>query len=163
MDHQANNAGESALDALVMLLDLELSTLKMLEYRLGVLRLTLIYGNTEFIHLAATELGDVTMSMSGVEGGRAEALTRAKAALDQPQVQSISALTDVVDEPHRGVLRRLVHDLEVATRSVDALRDAVRTSSEDGQRNVRGLLDITDGPNVDLGGHAGSRTFVGEF
>lgn len=160
-NHQDPAPGESPLDALVMLLDLELTALRGLQYRLTVLRLMLIYGHPEFIHLAAGELGESSLSMSGVEGGRAQALERAAAELSAPTVTTVSGLAAIAPEPHAAVLHRLGDELAQVTRSIDALRDGIRTASEDGQRSVRDLLDLTDDAPASPAGAQPS--FVGEL
>lgn len=161
MNHQGDVPGESPLDALVMLLDLELTALRGLQYRLTVLRLMLIYGHPEFIHLAAGELGESSLSISGVEGGRVQALERAAAELDAPTVTTVSGLAAIAPEPHAAVLHRLGDELAQVTRSIEALRDGIRTASEDGQRSVRDLLDLTD--DVHAPGAGAQPSFVGEL
>jgi len=161
MNHQGDAPGESPLDALAMLLDLELTALRGLQYRLTVLRLMLIYGHPEFIHLAASELGEASLSISGVEGGRLQALQSAAADLQAPEVTTVSGLAAIAPEPHAAVLRRLGDELAQVTRSIDALRDGIRNASEDGQRSVRDLLDLTD--DVDGVPTSAQPSFVGEL
>ncbi len=165
-DHQEHGEGGSALDSLVLILDREIAALRELHYRMAVLRLTLLDGNTNFIQRAATESESATAAIVALDPVRETARSKSAELLGLPSSAELAEVVSVAPDSHEAVLRRLLTDVAHLSRAISVLRDSIRGLAEEGRRNVMGLLDLT-APTVatpsDSDAESAPRMFVGEF
>ncbi|MDW3179334.1 MAG: hypothetical protein R8J94_18205 [Acidimicrobiia bacterium] len=146
-EHSDHNDLEARLDALVLVLNEELSLLLHLHYRLTSLRLLLLDGNPRFIQLAASDVSDATVAVVDHEGRTIEAISAARVALgsDAPRIVDIAAIAPA---SHRKVLLRLTREIDVTSRALSVLREAVQRQSASGRQAVAEVLDLTDGDDA---------------
>lgn len=131
------------LDALILAVDEELTLLNTLHFRLAVLRLVLVNGNPYFIRSAASDVAAATQGILEHEAVTASCLADVRALLGLT-TERLAVVASHAPETHRRVLVRLSGELEWTSRSIEALRDAVRRQCEDGRRTVLDVLDLTE-------------------
>ena len=167
-DHQEQGEGGSALDSLVLILDREIAALRLLHYRMSVLRLMLLDGNTSFVQRAADETEAATAAVVEFDVPREQARSGSAKALGLSPSAELLDIVDAAPDSHEAVLRRLATDLAHLSRGIAVLRDAIRSLAEEGRRGVLSLLDLTDpapssSPFATPADESAPRIFVGEF
>lgn len=159
----AANADHPELDQLVVALDAELASLRLVHFRLSVLRLVLLDGNPSFIQAAAHDLEETARALLEHEPARDRVVATARSVLGMLDGRLID-LAAAAPVSHQAVLHRLASELDVTSRSIAVLRDAVRRLAEDGRRAVLDILDLTDGVQQEsTNAGAPGQVFVGDF
>lgn len=160
-EHTDHDDLDAHLDALVVVLNEELSLLVRLHYRLTALRLLLLDGNPRFIQLAANDVSDATVAVVDHEGRTIEAISAARVALgdEAPRIVDIAA---AAPQSHRKVLLRLTREIDVTSRALSVLREAVQRQSASGRQAVAEVLDLTSGDDGDSSEKSG-HLFRGAF
>lgn len=139
-DHQSL---DSDLDALVLVLNDELSLLVRLHYRLTSLRLLLLDGNPRFIQLAADDVSEATAAAVAHERPTMDAIATARTRLGTGVVGVVD-LAAAAPHSHRKVLLRLTREIDSTSRALSVLREAVQRQSAAGQQAVTDVLDLTN-------------------
>lgn len=146
-EHSEHNDLEACLDALVLVLDEELSLLLQLHYRLTALRLLLLDGNARFIQLAASDVSDATVGVVDHEGRTIEAISAVRVALGSDALRIVE-IAAIAPASHRKVLLRLTREIDLTSRALSVLREAVQRQSAAGRQAVAEVLDLTDGDDT---------------
>jgi hypothetical protein len=149
VDQTVHSGLDADLDALVLVLNDELSLLVRLHFRLTALRLVLLDGNPRFIQLAAHDVSEATTSVVKHEDRTIDAISSARRSLGTDVVRVVD-LAAAAPHSHRKVLLRLTREIDVTSRALSVLREAVQRQSAAGQQSVAEVLDLTNGP-----GHSG--------
>jgi len=158
-EHHAGQDNAPELDALIVTLDGELTSLRDIHFRLALLRLVLLDGDPEFIQNAARDVERATRNLLDSEPERDRVVTAARNSSGMAGARFADFVRSA-PQSHRNVLHRLTRELETNSRAITALRDAVRRLSEDGRRAVAGALDLTE---PEQGEPRTGQVFVGEI
>ncbi len=126
-----------------MALNEELSLLVRLHYELTGLRLMLLDGNPRFIELAASDVNEATTGVVEHESQTIEAIASARQSLGSTAVRVVDIAT-AAPRSHRKVLLRLTREIDVTTRALSVLREAVQRQSVAGRQAVAEVLDLTN-------------------